>query len=105
MRRIRNSGRDSFEAGQHSVHHRGEEQRPGWNLVGEQLSWGARRRGQPFLLLQLRAQQRLDALFRQAARAAELLHHGDGQARSQRPWQTEVIAAEWDHEDGMWTLT
>ena len=85
LRRVGAPGRYSAAAGQHSVHHRREERRPGRNMVGEHLSRGARRRRQPLLLLQLRAQQPVDALLRRAARAAGYFDPRDGQARPERP--------------------
>ena len=84
LRRIRHLGRRPPQTGQHSVHHHREECGPRRNLVGEQLSRRPRRRGEPFLLLQLRTQQRLDPLLRRTSRAAGLLHPGADQARPGR---------------------
>ena len=81
VRRIRHPGRHPPQTSQHPLHHRGEECRSRRNMVGEQLSRGARRCGKPFLLLQLRTQQRLDSLLRRAIRAAGLFHPGDEEAR------------------------
>ena len=51
------------------------------HLVGEHLPRGTGRRRQPLLLLQLRAERRLDGVLRPAARAPGLLRGGDAQAR------------------------
>ena len=51
------------------------------HLVGELVPRGAGRRRQPLLLLQLRAERRLDRVLRPAAGAPGLLRVGDGQAR------------------------
>ena len=89
MRRIGHPGGNPAETSQHRLHHRGEESWTGRNMVGEQLSRGPRGCREPFLLLQLRTQQRLDAFLRRAVRAARLLHQGDRQARLGRTHPVE----------------
>ncbi len=77
------------EAG-HPLHRHREERRRGRHLVGEHLPRRPRRRRQPLLLLQLRAQRPLDRVLRAAARAAGLLpaaswtKHGIAAARPLR---------------------
>ena len=48
-----------------------------WDLVGELLPRGTGRRRQPLLLLQLRAERRMDGVLRTAAGAPGLLRGGD----------------------------
>ena len=83
--RVRAAGRHPAEGGRHPLHHHREERRRRRDLVGEHLPGGPGRRRQPLLLLQLRAERRLDRVLRPAARAPGLLRVGHGQARDRPP--------------------
>jgi hypothetical protein len=70
-----------LKRGGHPVRDRREERRRRRDLVAEHLSRCPRRRRQPLLLLQLRADRSMDAFFRRTARAAGLLPDRDGPLR------------------------
>ena len=78
----------------------------GRHLVGELVPRGPGRRRQPLLLLQLRAERRVDRVLRPAARAAGLLRGGDGQARHRatRPLGDRGARRGWDDGDGTWSV-
>ena len=78
---------DPVAGGGHPVHDRREERGRRWDLVRELVSRRARRRRQPLLLLQLRAQRPVDRVLRATARAPVLLRRRDAQARhrTERP--------------------
>ena len=89
-RAVLSSGRDrlwrSWSAGwyptwrgRNPVHNHREERRAGRYMVGEPLSRSAGRRGEPLLLLLVRAGGSLDGVLRAAARTAPVLHERDGQ--------------------------
>ena len=81
VRRVRAARRHPAEGSRHPVHDRREERGRRRHVVGEHLPGRARRRRQPLLLLQLRAQRPLDRVLRAATRAAGVLRGRDGEAR------------------------
>ena len=107
MRRIRNSGWNSLEASQHSVHDRGEERGPGGTWWENSYPGARVDVANHFYCYSFEPSNEWTHFF---AEQPELQNyfttvmgkHGLG---DHVRWQTEVIAAEWDNEDGMWTVT